>query len=77
MAEIINLRQARKRAARDAASATADANRTAFGLPKAMRSVAKAEQERDAARHDGRLLDGRTAASLRSGTPASEEPSSD
>ena len=61
MAEIVNLRQARKRAARDAASAKADANRTRFGLPKALRTSARAEAAKQAAQHDGRLLDGRAS----------------
>ena len=69
MAEIINLRQARKRAARDAASAKAAANRTSFGLPKLVRVAAKAEQAKRAAQHDGRLLDGRASASAEVDAP--------
>ena len=61
MAEIVNLRQARKRAARATASAKADANRTAFGLPKALRSAAKAEAAKQKDEHDGRLLSSRAS----------------
>ncbi|MEG3163873.1 DUF4169 family protein [Sphingomonas sp. PB2P19] len=53
MAEIVNLRRARKAKARATAETTADANRAAFGRTKAEKDVAKAE----AARHD-RTLDG-------------------
>jgi hypothetical protein len=72
MAEIVNLRQARKRAARGKAEALADTNRTAFGLPKELRSAARAEQARLAARLDERLLDGRNAAALADGLAAAE-----
>ena len=56
MAEIVNLRQARKRLARAAAADQADANRTAFGLPKRLREAAKAERETVAGRLDGHRL---------------------
>jgi len=56
MAEIVNLRQARKRLARAAAADQADANRTAFGLPKRLREAAKTERETLASRLDGRRL---------------------
>ena len=72
MAEIVNLRQARKRAARGKAEALADTNRTAFGLPKGLRSAASAEQVRLAARLDERLLDRRNAAAPADGLAAAE-----
>jgi hypothetical protein len=79
MAEIVNLRQARKRAARGKSEAAADANRTAFGLPKQLRSAAKAEQARLAAELDGRLLEGRGAMSSqdRPDTSKARGPSTD
>lgn len=57
MAEIINLRQARKMKARDAADARAAANRAAFGRSKVEKQVAKDEAARiertlDGARRD-------------------------
>ncbi|WP_010215440.1 DUF4169 family protein [Sphingomonas sp. PAMC 26621] len=53
MAEVINLRRARKARARDAATEGAAANRAAFGRTKAERAAATADAERQA-----RLLDG-------------------
>lgn len=53
MAEIINLRTARKRKARDQASATADQNRITFGRAKAEKDLTKAKSDQAA-----RLLDG-------------------
>lgn len=53
MAEIVNLRRARKAKARAATAAQADANRLAFGRTRAEREVAALDAER--AR---RLLDG-------------------
>ncbi len=53
MAEIINLRQARKAQKRHQAEVTASANRAKFGQTKAERSAQSAENERAA-----RLLDG-------------------
>ena len=78
MAEIVNLRQARKRAARGKAEALADINRAAFGLPKELRSAARAEQARLAALLDERLLDRRNAAAPADGLAAAEatEPAS-
>ena len=46
MAEVINLRRARKAKARDAATAAADANRAAFGRTRAERMSSSAETER-------------------------------
>ena len=53
MAEIVNLRQARKRKARGDAEKEAAQNRVSFGLGKAERKLAKAEQERAARTLDG------------------------
>ncbi len=53
MAEIVNLRRARKAKARAATAAQADTNRLAFGRTRAEREVAALDAER--AR---RLLDG-------------------
>jgi hypothetical protein len=53
MAEIVNLRRARKAKARATTAAQAEANRIAFGRTKAEREVATLDAER--AR---RLLDG-------------------
>jgi hypothetical protein len=53
MAEVINLRRARKARARDAAADAATVNRAAFGRTKAERDAAAVEAERQA-----RLLDG-------------------
>lgn len=46
MAEIVNLRMARKAKARDAAQKQAQANRALHGQTKAARDLAKAEAER-------------------------------
>jgi hypothetical protein len=46
VADIVNLNRARKAKARDAAQATATANRVAHGLTKAEKQAAKAEAER-------------------------------
>lgn len=53
MAEIVNLRRARKARARDAAAAEAAANRAAHGLTVAQKRAAQIEAERLA-----RMLDG-------------------
>jgi uncharacterized protein DUF4169 len=45
MAEIINLRQARKQKARAEKEARADENRVAFGRTKAEKSLTQAEQD--------------------------------
>jgi hypothetical protein len=50
MAEIVNLRRARKTRARAAAEKTAEANRLKHGLPKGERDCVRIEQER--LRHD-------------------------
>lgn len=48
MAEIVNLRQARKAKARDEKAKTANANRTLHGTPKRLRNLAKARSEKSA-----------------------------
>jgi hypothetical protein len=50
MAEIINLRQARKQKARAEKEARADQNRVSFGRTKAEKELTKAEREK-AQRH--------------------------
>lgn len=72
MAEIINLRRARKAKARAGQSAQADANRIRHGLPKAERALAAARRDLDGARLDGVRLDG----AQRTGAPTDlDEPS--
>ena len=46
MAEIVNLRQARKRKARDDKDKAAEANRMTFGRTKAEKQVSKLEKAR-------------------------------
>ena len=57
MAEVINLRRARKARTRAEAAVQADANRAAFGRPRAEKQAQKAEADRlvrtlDGARRD-------------------------
>ena len=56
MAEIINLRRARKQRARVEADKTAEQNRISFGRTKAERSLTEAEREMAARRIDGHKL---------------------
>lgn len=56
MAELINLRQARKRRDRAVAERKAEANRLAFGRSKAERRVTEAERDRAARDLDGHRL---------------------
>ncbi|MEM6438752.1 MAG: DUF4169 family protein [Pseudomonadota bacterium] len=58
MAEIINLRQARKRRARDGKRAKGDANAAKHGRGKAERQASEAQAELEARRLDGHLRDG-------------------
>ena len=53
MAEVVNLRQARKAAARDKARAEADANAARFGRTKAQKAQEAAEAEKARAALDG------------------------
>jgi hypothetical protein len=57
MAEIVNLRRARKGKARDAKAAEADANRTRHGVAKPVRDLAKARKEKDEKIVDAHRLD--------------------
>ena len=57
MAEIVNLRRARKAKARDAKASEADANRTKHGIAKPVRELAKARKEKDAQVVDAHKLD--------------------
>lgn len=56
MAELINLRRARKAKAREKAEADAAANRVAFGRTKAERDQSRAEAERTTRDLDGKRL---------------------
>jgi hypothetical protein len=57
MAEIINLRQARKQKARAEKEARADANRIAFGRTRAEKNLTKAEQDLAKSRLDSHKRD--------------------
>jgi hypothetical protein len=57
MAEIINLRRARKTKARSEKDKVAKANRVAHGTPKALRNLNKARREQDQSRHESGKLD--------------------
>ena len=57
MAEIINLRRARKAKARDAKALEADAARTKHGVAKPVRDLAKARKTRAERDIDGAKLD--------------------
>ncbi|MBO1903454.1 DUF4169 family protein [Microvirga sp. 3-52] len=57
MAEIINLRQARKQKARAEKEARADENRIAFGRTKAEKNLTKAEQDLAKSRLDSHKRD--------------------
>lgn len=57
MAEIINLRQAKKRRAREEKAAKAEANRMHFGRSKPERKESEAECEKAARDLDGKKLD--------------------
>jgi hypothetical protein len=46
LAEIVNLRRARKAKARDEKEKTADANRLLHGTPKNLRNLAKARSDK-------------------------------
>jgi hypothetical protein len=57
MVELLNLRTARKRARRKEDDARANANRIAFGQPKAARQQAAAEESRAARELDGHRIE--------------------
>jgi hypothetical protein len=56
MAEIVNLKRAKKAKARAAAEADAAANRAHHGTPKAARDLAQARREKDAEKIDAHRL---------------------
>jgi hypothetical protein len=56
MAEIVNLRQARKQKARAEAEKTAAQNRISFGRTKAERKLTEAERDKAARHIDGHKL---------------------
>jgi ATP-dependent Zn protease len=56
MAEIVNLRRARKQRARQEAEAQAQRNRVAFGRAKAERRLSQAERDKAARDLDGHVL---------------------
>jgi hypothetical protein len=57
MGEVVNLRSAKKQAARKAARAKGDENAAKFGLTKAEREVQKAQAEKSLRDLDGHKLD--------------------
>lgn len=72
MAEIVNLRQARKAKARAEAEKKAEANRIAFGTPKAEKMRLKAEK----ALADRRIDGGRLETAQKGVPPRQGEPTS-
>jgi len=57
MAEIVNLRRARKQKARAEDAARADANRARFGVPKPERQQREAEEQRATRAHERHKLE--------------------
>jgi hypothetical protein len=57
MAEIVNLKRAKKAKTRAAAEEVAAANRAQFGTPKAARKLAKATREKETGRVEAHKLD--------------------
>ena len=57
MADIVNLRRARKAKARDTKAAEAEANRTKHGIAKPVRDLAKARADKDKRAADAHKLD--------------------
>jgi hypothetical protein len=57
MADIINLRRARKNKARYAKAAKADANRVRHGIAKPVHDLVKARRDKDAGVVDAHRLD--------------------
>lgn len=56
MAEIVNLRQARKHKTRLEREAAAEANRIAFGRTRLEREMARKQDEAERLRHEGHRL---------------------
>ena len=57
MADLVNLRRARKAKARKEKAAEADRNRVQHGTPKALRNVTKARSDKAGAALDAHRLD--------------------
>jgi hypothetical protein len=57
MAEIVNLKRAKKAKARKAADEKAADNRVHFGTPKAARDLARARREKDAGKIESHKLE--------------------
>ncbi len=57
MAEIVNLRRARKAKTRRAEAARAEANRVEHGVAKSVRGLAKKRRKTDERSHDAHKLD--------------------
>jgi len=57
MAEIVNLKRVKKARARAEKEAQADANRIKHGTPKALRDLARAQDEKAAREIDAHKLD--------------------
>ena len=57
MAELVNLRRARKVRDRTEAEKAAEANRRKFGRSKAERAQAEAEEDRARREHEGRKIE--------------------
>ena len=57
MADIINLRRARKAKSRQAQAAKAEANRAKHGVAKSVRTLAKARREKDEHAADAHKLE--------------------
>ena len=57
MAELINLRRARKRKARAAREIEAEAQRVRHGVPRVLRKLEQASQEKALRDHESRRLD--------------------
>ena len=58
MADLINLRRARKAKTRAGKDKTAQANRVAHGTPKALRKLEEARREKELSRLDAKKLNG-------------------
>jgi len=58
MAEIVNLRRARKAKARAEKEKAAEANRVAHGTPKALKTLEQARREKARSALDSKKLDG-------------------
>jgi hypothetical protein len=57
MGDVVNLKLARKRKAREAREVEASANRAKFGTPKARRELTEAERDLERKRLDGHKIE--------------------